>query len=66
MMASRLIWASEHSTLADALLVAAAASRQAAVQTQARALLCMLHVLSCVCIGAVRNTYAVLWLGRTG
>ena len=34
MSATRLIWASERSTLSEALLVAAAGTRQAGVQTQ--------------------------------
>ena len=34
MAGTRLIWASERSTLAEALLVAAAGTRQAGIQTQ--------------------------------
>ena len=36
MAGTRLIWASERSTLAEALLVAAAGTRQAGIQTQVR------------------------------
>ena len=36
MSATRLIWASERSTLSEALLVAAAGTRQAAIQTQVK------------------------------